>query len=129
MKIHGLIQNEKIKTISESEALKNFLDYIGNSILVAHHAYFDITMLNHALKRMGLPKLKNRILDTGRLYKATRISSNLIDQEKRYSLDEIAESLNIDVTDRHTAAGDAYITAIAFLKILIIFSQHSQNPT
>ena len=118
VKIHGIIQNERIEQISEEEAIRKFLKFIGNSVLVAHHANFDITMVNAALRRMNLPKLQNRVLDTGALYRKTRLTSNLIDRNKNYSLDEIAETYNIDVKDRHTAAGDAFITAIAFLKIL-----------
>ncbi|MBZ9730928.1 3'-5' exonuclease [Salegentibacter sp. JZCK2] len=118
VKIHGIIQNERIKTLSEEEAVKAFLEYIGNSVLVAHHAGFDLGMINEALTRMGLPKLKNKVLDTVNLYRGTRIISNLINREKSYSLDEIAETYNIDIRDRHTAAGDAFITAIAFLTIL-----------
>lgn len=118
VKIHGIIQNEKFEKISELEALKKFLNYIQNSVLVAHHAGFDLKMINKALSRHGLPKLKNKVLDTAVLYKSTRIATNLIDREKVYSLDEIAEAYNIDLTDRHTASGDAYITAIIFLKLL-----------
>ncbi|APS39958.1 MULTISPECIES: 3'-5' exonuclease [Salegentibacter] len=118
VKIHGIIQNERIKTLSEEEAVKAFLKYIGNSVLVAHHAGFDVGVVNEALSRMGLPRLKNKVLDTVNLYRGTRIISNLINREKSYSLDEIAETYNIDTKDRHTAAGDAFITALAFLTIL-----------
>ena len=118
VKIHGIIQNEKFKKTSEIDALKEFLKYIQNSVLVAHHAGFDVKMLNKALRRHGLPKLKNKVLDTAVLYKSTRIVTNLINRDKVYSLDEIAEAYNIDVTDRHTASGDAYITAIIFMKLL-----------
>ncbi|MGA8854896.1 MAG: 3'-5' exonuclease [Christiangramia sp.] len=118
VKIHGIIQNEKFKKLSEQEALKKFLSYIQNSILVAHHAGFDIKMVNRALKRNGLPKLKNKVLDTSILYKKTRIATNLIDRDKIYSLDEIAEAYNIDLTDRHTASGDAFITALIFMKLI-----------
>lgn len=116
--IHGIIKNDLNPEITEEDVVKEFLSYIGNSVLVAHHVAFDIGMINKVLYRMGLPKLKNRILDTMLLYRASRINSNLIDQERSYSLDEIAENLNISVKDRHTSAGDAYITAIAFLKTI-----------
>lgn len=118
VKIHGILRNEKTESLTEEEALKAFLRYIGHAVLVAHHANFDVRMVNAGLKRMGLPKLKNEVLDTGYLYKKTLLNSNLIDREKNYSLDEIAEAYIIDVKDRHTAIGDAFITAIAFLKIL-----------
>ncbi|TRO63382.1 3'-5' exonuclease [Christiangramia sabulilitoris] len=118
VKIHGIIQNERFQKITELEALKKFLSYIQNSVLIAHHAGFDVKMINKALGRHGLPKLKNKILDTAILYKSTRIATNLIDREKSYTLDEIAEAYNIDLTDRHTASGDAYITALIFMKLL-----------
>jgi len=118
VKIHGIIQHERLETLTEEEAVKAFLKYIGNSVLVAHHAGFDIGMMNAALHRMGLPKLKNKVLDTVNLYRGTLIISNLINRDKTYSLDEIAETYSIEIKDRHTAAGDAFITAIAFLKIL-----------
>ncbi|MCH4823901.1 3'-5' exonuclease [Gramella lutea] len=118
VKIHGIIQNEKFEKVPELEGLKNFLNYVQNSVLVAHHAGFDFKMINRALNRHGLPKLKNKVLDTAVLYKSTRIATNLINRDKIYSLDEIAEAYNIELTDRHTASGDAYITAIIFMKLL-----------
>lgn len=125
VEFHGIIKNEKFETLSESQALEQFLNYIGNAVLVAHHANFDITMLNRALKRNGLAKLKNKVLDTSNLYRATRIKSNLLDQKKVFTLDEIAENYDIDITDRHTAAGDAFITAIILLKTLSILNKKS----
>ncbi|MFZ0491247.1 MAG: 3'-5' exonuclease [Salegentibacter sp.] len=118
VEIHGILKNEKTPRISEEKAIREFLNYIGNSILVAHHASFDIRMINEALRRLQLPKLKNTVLDTGVLYRRTRINSNLVNRDRGYTLDEIAEAYSIDTRDRHTAAGDAFITAIAFLKIL-----------
>lgn len=117
VRIHG-IRKEEGPQFSEEEAIRAFLDYAENAILVAHHAGFDLGMINQALGRMELPKLKNRCLDTSRLYGRSRIISNFIDRERSYSLDDLAEVFNIDTRDRHTASGDAFITAIAFLKIL-----------
>ncbi|MFV8224290.1 PolC-type DNA polymerase III [Christiangramia aquimixticola] len=118
VKIHGLIKNEKFEKVTEMEALQQFLGYIENSVLVAHHAGFDKKMINKALERNGLPRLKNRFLDTAIMYNKTRIFTNFIDQNKVFGLDEIAEDYNIELTDRHTASGDAFITALIFLKLL-----------
>ncbi|NJB70241.1 DNA polymerase-3 subunit epsilon [Saonia flava] len=117
-KIHGILKKGKIKRVSEFEALQQFLAYIGNSVIVAHHANFDITMINKALKRQGLPKLKNKVLDTSTLYKRSLLATPLLHKKEHYTLDELAEKFSISKKDRHTAVGDAYITAIAFLKIL-----------
>ncbi|WP_149275499.1 3'-5' exonuclease [Pareuzebyella sediminis] len=116
--IHGILREETNDRITELEALMQFLSFIGNSVLVAHHAGFDRTMLNEALKRHGMPKLKNKVLDTSILYRETLIASPLLQKRDHYSLDELADKFDISKKDRHTALGDAYITAIAFLKIL-----------
>lgn len=118
IKVHGILKEGKKERISETEALEQLLAYLGNAIIVAHHAMFDIQMINKALGRNGLPKLKNKYLDTSTLYKRTRIRSNLLQQQERYTLDELADKFDIAKKDRHTALGDAYITAIVFLRIL-----------
>ncbi len=118
VEIHGLLREESLEKISAIEAIQEFLDYLKNAVIVAHHAYFDISMLNNMLARHDLPKLKNKVLDTGVLHQRTRLKTNLIEQQKIASLDALAEQFDIPLKDRHTASGDAYITAIAFLKIV-----------
>ena len=117
VKIHGLLKGGKMNKIDELEALKQFLSYIKGDVLVAHHANFDIGMIDEALIRNGLGKLRNKYLDTGTIYKK---SKHLIyqDHTKNYSLDELCEELKVEKTDRHTAIGDALITAIIFQKTL-----------
>ncbi len=117
VEIHGILKKGKVEQISELEGLEILLNLLENSVLVAHHVGFDVGMINMALVRNGLPKLINQELDTSRLFhrslrKSKRNSSG------HYSLDELSQRFNIPKTDRHTALGDAYITAIAFLHIL-----------
>jgi len=116
--IHGILKDFIVKRPTELEALEQFLNYLGDSIIIAHHANFDITMINRALERNGLPELKNKSLDTGVLYKKTLIKSHLFERKDHYALDDLADKFDISKKDRHTALGDAYITAIAFLKIV-----------
>ncbi|MEP3838534.1 MAG: 3'-5' exonuclease [Algibacter sp.] len=118
VKIHEIMKSSDFDKISELEAIKTFLEYIKNSVLIAHHANFDKTMMNEMLSRHGLGKLKNKFIDTGVLYNK---SKHIIYQEsskKHYYLDDLCEELNVPKVDRHTANGDALITAIVFLKIL-----------
>ena len=115
--IHGILKNTKKDLLSELEALKYLLKQLENAVIVAHYAVFDIEMINRALKRNGLPKLLNKSLDTALLYK--RLSDGKTQtNEQRITLDDLAKEFNIPMTDRHTALGDAYITAIALLKIM-----------
>ena len=116
--IHGILKAFVIKRPNELEALQQFLDFLGDSVIIAHHAVFDVTMINRALERNGLPQLVNHRLDTAILYKKTLIKSHLFERKDHYSLDDLADKFDISKKDRHTALGDAYITAIAFLKIV-----------
>lgn len=117
VKIHGLMRSGSQDKISELEAIKIFLKYIKNDVLIAHHANFDKNMMNEMLLRHGLGKLKNKFIDTGVLYKKA-IHIIYRNKDKNYSLDELAKELNVPVVDRHTSTGDALITALVFLKIL-----------
>ncbi|PKP11149.1 MAG: 3'-5' exonuclease [Bacteroidetes bacterium HGW-Bacteroidetes-3] len=113
VEIHGILKEGKLTKLRESEAMENFIDFIGNSVLVAHHTAFDIEMINTALKRLELPKLKNKMIDTGILYKKLEGK-----KDAHFNLDVLCKEFNIPKHDRHTAAGDAFITALLFLKII-----------
>ena len=116
IEIHGILPHGEENKILEKEALATFLNYIGKSILVGHHVKFDIRMVDMALARFGNYKLKNHYVDTGRL--AVRVEPRLGKIPGALSLDRLSERFGISTSDRHTAAGDAYITAILFLKLL-----------
>ncbi|WP_299524178.1 PolC-type DNA polymerase III [uncultured Lutibacter sp.] len=113
VEIHGILKDGNLLKLSEAEALEQFINYLGNAVLVAHHTAFDIEMINVALKRLNFPNLKNKSIDTGMLYKK-------LDGKKdtHFSLDILCNEFNIPKHDRHTSSGDAFITAIAFLKIV-----------
>jgi DNA polymerase-3 subunit epsilon len=117
-RVHGILKSTRQLCIPEREAVIQLLKYAGNSVIVGHHTGFDITMINRALARNNLPNLKNDVLDTAILYRKTLIASPLLPKKKHYSLDDLADQFNIIKKDRHTALGDAYITAIAFMQIL-----------
>lgn len=123
VKIHGLMKTGSQEKISELEAIKAFLLYIKSDILVAHHANFDKNMVNEMLLRHGLGKLKNKFIDTGVLYKKS-IHIVYRQKDKSYSLDDLAKELNVPTVDRHTATGDALITALVFLKTIARLNKH-----
>ncbi|MBT8316092.1 MAG: 3'-5' exonuclease [Lutibacter sp.] len=113
VEIHGILKEGNLVKLNEDEAIEQFINYIGNNVLVAHHTAFDIEMINTSLKRMNLPKLKNKNIDTGILYK--KLDGR---KDKHYSLDVLCDEFDIPKHDRHTASGDAFITSILFLKII-----------
>src|SRR5665647_1424071 len=44
-KIHGILRESVLNRPDESEALQKFLTFLGDSIIVAHHTIFDVTMI------------------------------------------------------------------------------------
>lgn len=122
VKIHGLLKTGKLTKIETADAVIRFLDYVKDSVLVAHHAAFDVAMINAMLQRHNLPKLKNKVLDTGHLFQKTKLDTS----KAHFSLDELSERFKIPMHDRHTASGDAYITALLFLKLLS--KLNAKNP-
>jgi len=128
VKIHGLMKEGNLQKVSEIEAIEMFVNYIGNSVLVAHHARFDYGMINAMLQRHNLGKLKNKFIDTALLFKK---SKHIIYQDNldNYSLDELANLLDVPIMDRHTASGDALITGIVFLKTLSRLNKKKKDLT
>jgi DNA polymerase-3 subunit epsilon len=111
--IHGILKGGKERKLSENETVIQFLDFIKDATLVGHHVRFDIRMVNAALRRMGLGKLKNRIVDTDLMYQKFKG----LQEDQHASLDELCEVFKIQKSDRHTATGDAFITALIFLRL------------
>jgi len=114
IKIHGILPSTSSEAImTEEQAIKAFLKYIGSATLVGHHVNFDITMINNALKRLGAGKLRNTQKDTNTIYKQKGHYAH----EQNFSLDELSKTYNIKTSNRHTALGDAYITAQIFQRL------------
>lgn len=111
--IHGILQNGEEEKIVEAEAVIRFLEYINNATLVGHHINFDLEMINQALNRLSVGKIKNDFMDTDAMYQKLKS----LPQEEHHSLDELCDIFNIRKSDRHTASGDAFITALLFLKL------------
>jgi len=118
--IHGLTQRELQAGESEAYILENWLAFIRRAVLVAHHAAFDMAVMNRLCKQHYGIKLKNQTLDTAYLAKRLEHGTQLNEyiRPEEYSLDLLCERYDIRPDDRHTAAGDAFITAKLLLKLL-----------
>lgn len=122
--IHHILKKNSEEGISSEDFLKEFLPYIGNRILVAHHANFDVKMINQITKEKVGSKLKNEVLDTATLYNRVfpRLNYGYYLNENA-TLDEMAEKFGIKTHDRHSSIGDAYITALSFLRLLTLLDK------
>ena len=120
--VHGITPEEAKRGIPEEEAVRYFLDYLGDAVIVAHHAAFDIGMIERAVQRQAgegffLPNLRFDTAHLARHLEHGRRSGEYIDH-RRYSLDALCQRHHITMYDRHTAWGDALITAKLLLKLM-----------
>ena len=119
IQVHEIIQRKD--TLPLREFGKQFLEYIGTDIIVGQHVGFDLLMLEKALKPFGLKKLLNPVLDTQhlaiRLEKGPHYDPGM-GKPGEYSLENLCQRYSIPLDDRHTAAGDAFLTGKLLLKLL-----------
>jgi len=117
VEVHGILPGQQPYKLPQEEAVKQFLKYCGNAVLVAHHLAFDLAVLNALLRPLAGDKLRNKGLDTARLARRVAQRPDLA-KPGTFGLDELCEQFHIPKSDRHTAAGDAYITGLLLLKLL-----------
>jgi len=102
----------KMKKLGEPDAIKLFIEFLGNSVLVGHHIDFDVEMINAALERLGCGRLKNEALDVDVMHRKLNDVN-----DKQFSLDELCATYKIPKSDRNSSSEDAYKTALLFLKL------------
>lgn len=93
------------------EILPKFMEFVGDDVLVAHNADFDIGFIMQKCKEQGL-EYKNKKVDT--LMLARIMLPNL----KRYKLDKVAKEVGVQLLNHHRAVDDAEATANIFIKFL-----------
>lgn len=92
--------------------LPELLRFIGDSVLVGHCIHFDLAFLEEKLKKHTGVKIRNWVLDTAHLVRALYPGLGC------YSLDGLLAFYGLEPAGRHTAMGDALLTAHIFVNIL-----------
>ena len=94
------ITDEMVKNAPTiDQIMPKVLDFIGDSVLVAHNADFDIGFIKYNCKQLGL-ELNNTYIDT------LRLAKDLFPDYKKYKLGLIADNLGIKVEVAHRALDD-----------------------
>lgn len=109
--IHGITEQMVAGRPTIDQVLPHFRQFVEGAVLVAHNAAFDMRCLQLKEARTGV-KFDNPVLDT------LLLSSILHPNQESHSLDEIAARLNLTNIGRHTALGDAIVTAEVLLKMI-----------
>ena len=118
--VHGVTRDESRKGMEEPEALELFIDYLGDGVIVGHHIGHDIATFDAALNRHWGFALMNRSLDTMDLTLHLERAGAFAGRPaiRHFTLDALCDMFGVIPHDRHTAGGDAFITAQVFLRLL-----------
>jgi DNA polymerase-3 subunit epsilon len=108
----GITNEEAEKAPDLIEVLRAFLEFVQQKVLVAHGTAHDKSFLNAALWKTSRVNLTHRVLDT------MMIAKWLKPRRKHYGLDELLDAYGIEVTVRHHALEDAFMTARLWSKLM-----------
>ncbi|MGZ6008242.1 MAG: DNA polymerase III subunit epsilon [Rhizomicrobium sp.] len=113
-RVHGLTDEFLADKPIFADVADEFLDFIGDAVLVIHNASFDLKFVNSELHRVGRPLIPfARAIDTIEIAKSKIPGA-------RYSLDELCKRFAIDLSARskHGALLDAELTSQVYLELL-----------
>ncbi|MFC7784334.1 MULTISPECIES: PolC-type DNA polymerase III [unclassified Rossellomorea] len=107
------ITDDMVQTAPEiNDVLHDYHKWVGEDILVAHNASFDMGFLNAGYQKAGLPKATNPVIDT------LELARLLYPQFKNHRLNTLAKKFDIELTQHHRAIYDAETTGYLLLKML-----------
>jgi DNA polymerase III subunit epsilon len=110
-RIHG-ISDDMVRDRPPVEiVLPQLKSYVGDAVLVAYNAAFDMKFLELKEAATGV-RFENAVLD------ALLLAIYLFPDAPDHSLSGIARQLGIDIAGRHTALGDAMMTAAVWVRLL-----------
>ncbi len=109
--IHGIRSEMLVGQPTIAQVLPVFHAFASDTVLVAHNAAFDMRFLQLKEAASGL-RFEQPVLDT------LLLSAWVHPNQESHRLEAIAERFDVIVTGRHTAVGDAMVTAEVFLKLI-----------
>ena len=100
--------------------LSEFLEFIGDAVLVAHNAGFDVGFIKQNCRYQGMEK-EFLSIDT------IAMAQILLPTLSRYRLNVVAKALNIPLENHHRAVDDAGCTAEIFMKLAEMLAERGIN--
>lgn len=114
--IHGITDAMLIGQPAIEKVLPQFHLFAQDTVLVAHNAAFDMRFLQMLEARTGI-RFTQPVLDT------LLLSQVIHPNQEQHSLEAIAMRLGVDLVGRHTALGDAIVTAEVLLRMVPLLAE------
>jgi len=116
VKIHGITPDMLAGQPTIAKVLPAFHAFAQDTVLIAHNAAFDMRFLQLKEDLTGL-RFDQPVLDT------LLLSAVVHPNQESHRLEAIAERLNLAILGRHTALGDAIVTAEVLLKLIPLLAE------
>jgi len=110
-RFHGLTDDSVADAPDIAAALADLREFAGDAVLVAQNAAFDMRFIRAGQRRAGV-LFDMPVLDT------MLLSAYLHPGEGDHTLDGLAARYGVSVEGRHTALGDALVTARVLCRML-----------
>ncbi len=105
------ISDEDVRgAASQRDAVKAFLDFVGDRPLAAHNASFDVGFIYEVCLREGIAYTP-RYIDT------LAISRAVLPELRSHKLDTVANFLSLPEFEHHRASDDAVTAGLIFVKL------------
>ena len=114
--IHGISEDMVVDKPRIGEVLPVFHAFAQDTVLVAHNAAFDMRFLQLQEEATGIA-FHQPVLDT------LLLSAVVHPHQDSHRLEAIAERFNVTVLGRHTALGDALVTAEIWLRLIPLLKE------
>ncbi|MEK8130192.1 PolC-type DNA polymerase III [Paenibacillus filicis] len=101
-----------------SEKLPEFLDFVGDAVLVAHNARFDMGFLNTNCRRLGLPEAANPVIDT------LELARLLYPTMKNHRLNTLSDKFKVSLDNHHRAIDDSIALGFVLFHMLKEAAEH-----
>lgn len=115
-KLTGISDSMVMEAQTIETVLPEFLAFVGDSVLVAHNAGFDVGFIQENAKRQGIA-VDFTYVDT------VGIARTLLTGQAKYTLDAVAKTLGVSLENHHRAVDDAECTAQIFVKFTAMLSK------
>lgn len=104
---------------SQEDAVRQFMQFAGDTLLIAHNAAFDMSFINAACERYNIT-YRPVYLDT------LALSRKMYRGLKNYKLNTVAEYLDAGDFNHHRASDDAAVLAKIFTRMMGDLTEHHQ---
>lgn len=121
--VHEITHSDLKDAQDISVIIEEFVEFIGDAVLLGHFVHIDLNFVNRALKKIYGCTLQNPATDTSTLHdwlsdNAPRMAKHFHGHTTKTDLFDLAKKYGISVTKSHNAFEDAFITAQLFQRFL-----------